>query len=109
MALSWKGGKAMNSLATLPPPEQRLTRHEAAAALGVCARTLGNYERVGYKGIRLKPYRVGGKLWYSKELLETWVLETERARQAQNEAIGAGGEREHQAALERLRQMGVDV
>jgi hypothetical protein len=99
----------MHSLATLPPPEQRLTRHEAAGVLGVSARSLRTYELKGYKGVRLVPLRVGGKLWYTRDLLETWVLETERARQAQNEAAVTGGEREHQAALKQLRQLGCDV
>jgi hypothetical protein len=99
----------MNGFARLPPRAERLDRHQAAELLGVSPRTLRNYELAGYKGIRLVPYRVGGKLWYSKELLETWVLETERARQARDEAVIVGGEREHRAALERLRAMGVDV
>jgi hypothetical protein len=108
MALSWKGGKAMNSLATLPPPEQRLTRHEAADVLGVCARTLGNYERVGYKGLRLIPHRIGGKLWYTRDLLETWCLEVDRRRRAAEERAPAGNA-EHEAALKQLREMGCDV
>jgi hypothetical protein len=97
-----------SALSTLPPPEQRLTRHEAADVLGVCARTLGNYERVGYKGLRLIPHRIGGKLWYTRDLLETWCLEVDRRRRAAGDRAPAGNA-EHEAALKQLRQLGCDV
>jgi hypothetical protein len=98
----------MHSLATLPPPEQRLTRHEAAAALGVSPRTLRTYELRGYLGVRLIPHRIGGKLWYTRDLLETWCLEVDRRRRAAGDRAPAGNA-EHEAALKQLREMGCDV
>jgi hypothetical protein len=91
----------------LPPVAERLNRHEAAALLGVCPHTLRNYELRGYLGVRLIPYRIGGKLWYSKDLLETWCLEVERRRQTADQPPATDAE--HQAALRELRAMGVDV
>jgi hypothetical protein len=98
----------MHSLATLPPPEQRLTRHEAAGVLGVSPRTLRNYELGGYLGVRLVPHRIGGKLWYTRDLLETWCLEVDRRRRAAEDRAPAGNA-EHEAALRALREMGCDV
>jgi hypothetical protein len=98
----------LSTLDTLPPADQRLTRHEAAAALGVGPRTLRTYELRGYLGVKLIPYRIGGKLWYSRDLLETWCLEVDRRRRAAEDRAPAGNA-EHEGALRALRELGCDV
>ncbi len=58
---------------SLPAPEDRLTRKEAAVVLGVCPHVVSRYSRGSYLGVPLQRIEVGGKCWYTRELIEDWL------------------------------------
>src|SRR5262249_6833720 len=103
----------------LPPVEERLTLKDAAAYLGVHPQTLSRYAREAPWGVTLEPYRVGGRLFYTRELLDRWARAVADVRRKLHETLRAGAKGRRQErwaadkrvrkALDYLRAMGCKV
>lgn len=90
--------------------ESRLTRRQLAARLGVTTRTLDRWRTEGLYDVRLTPSRLGGRVYYTPEQVERFLLETTLARdrelaEASNKAI----KKRLKKALATLRRQGVRV
>lgn len=87
--------------------QARYARDQMAKRLGVHPKTLDRWRKSGVEGVRLAPLMLGGRYYYTDEIVESWQAAVARKRAARLDPPPAPTRAQRRAGREYARAKGI--